>query len=250
MIFYFSGTGNSQLAAKQIAAQLGDELISINQCLKTGGEKKSFLSEQPLVFVGPTYAWQMPKVMEQWIRDTTFEGNPNAYFILTCGGSIGNASAYAKKLCEQKKLRFLGLAPVAMPNNYVALSNTPDEAECAAILEKAEKQIATLGALIQKEEQFPNAGISLKDKIISGPVNALYYPLLVRDKGFSASDACTSCGKCALRCPLNNIHMSNGKPVWNGNCTHCMACIGGCPAEAIEYKSASKGNRRYYIMED
>ena len=26
MVFYFSGTGNSQLAAKQIAAELGDEL--------------------------------------------------------------------------------------------------------------------------------------------------------------------------------------------------------------------------------
>ena len=61
---------------------------------------------------------------------------------------------------------------------------------------------------------------------------------------------CVSCGKCAQRCPLNNIRISDGKPVWNGNCTHCMACIGGCPTEAIEYKSASKGNRRYYIMKD
>lgn len=38
MIFYFSGTGNSQLAAKQIAAELEDELISINQCMKVGGK--------------------------------------------------------------------------------------------------------------------------------------------------------------------------------------------------------------------
>ncbi|MFQ8599465.1 MAG: 4Fe-4S binding protein [Oscillospiraceae bacterium] len=35
-----------------------------------------------------------------------------------------------------------------------------------------------------------------------------------------------------------------------GNCTHCMACIGGCPTEAIDYKSISKGKRRYYIMEE
>lgn len=46
MIFYFSGTGNSYLAAKQIAAFLEDELISIHHCLKES-EKGHFLSERP-----------------------------------------------------------------------------------------------------------------------------------------------------------------------------------------------------------
>lgn len=248
MIFYFSGTGNSYLAAKQAAAALEDELVSINHFLKKG-QKGRFLSDRPLIFVTPTYAWQMPKAVEQWIREAAFEGSPDTYFILTCGGSVGNAASYARKLCEEKKLRFLGLAPVAMPNNYVALSNTPDKTECAAIMEKAQKRIASLVALIQEGERFPESPISFKDKLYSGPVNALYYPLIVHDKGFSASDACISCGKCAERCPLNNISLSDGKPVWKGNCTHCMACIGGCPTEAIEYKSASKGNRRYYVME-
>ena len=200
--------------------------------------------------VAPTYAWQMPKVVERWIRETEFEGNRNIYIVLTCGGSVGNAAAYAKKLCGEKGLRFSGLALVAMPNNYVALSNTPDKAECAAILEKAGERIVSLAALIQKGEPFPEAAISFKDRMNSGPVNGLFYALFVHDKGFAASEACVSCGKCAQRCPLNNIRISDGKPVWNGNCTHCMACIGGCPTEAIEYKSASKGNRRYYIMKD
>ena len=67
MVFYFSGTGNSQLAAKQIATELDDEMVSINQCLKKG-KKKTFQSERPLVFVAPIYAWRIPKVVEQWIR--------------------------------------------------------------------------------------------------------------------------------------------------------------------------------------
>lgn len=249
MIFYFSGTGNSQRAAKQIAELLRDELVSINACLKRG-KKETFHSERPLVVVAPTYSWQMPRVVEQWIRETEFEGTKDIYFVLTCGGSVGNAAAYAKRLCEEKGLHFSGLALVAMPNNYVALSNTPDKAECAAILEKAGERVASLAALIQKGEPFPEAAISFKDRMNSGPVNRLFYALFVHDKGFAASDACISCGKCAQRCPLNNIRISGGKPVWNGTCTHCMACIGGCPTEAIEYKSASKGNRRYYIMED
>lgn len=52
MIFYFSGTGNSQFAAKQLASELGDELVSVNQCLKKN-EKRSFQSKRPLVFIAP-----------------------------------------------------------------------------------------------------------------------------------------------------------------------------------------------------
>lgn len=249
MIFYFSGTGNSQRAAMQISEFLGDEIVSINKYLKKD-EKNSFHSENPLVFVAPTYSWQMPKVVERWIRKTQFEGNSNVYFILTCGGSVGNAAAYAKKLCAEKGLLFRGLAMIPMPNNYVALSNTPEEAECKEILKKSAERAASLAALIQKGEPFPDTPVTLKDKIVSGPVNGLFYTFFVHDKGFAASDACTACGKCVKRCPLNNIRLVDKRPVWNGNCTHCMACIGGCPTEAIEYKSASKGNRRYYIMED
>lgn len=247
MVYYFSGTGNSQLAAKQIAAALDDELVSINQVLKSC-KQQIFHSERPLVFVAPTYAWRMPKAVSDWIRTCGFEGNRQAYFLLTCGGSVGNAAAYAKKLCTETKLEFKGLALVAMPNNYVALSNPPDKAECAAIVEKATECLASLSVIVKKGEPFPEASVSLKDRINSGPVCALFYSFFVHDKGFWASDKCISCGKCARRCPLNNIRLNAGKPEWHGNCTHCMACIGGCPAAAIEYQKTSVGNRRYYIM--
>lgn len=46
-------------------------------------------------------------------------------------------------------------------------------------------------------------------------------------------------------CPLNNITLEDGKPLWGGNCTHCMACISYCPTEAIEYGRRSVGKPRY-----
>lgn len=39
--------------------------------------------------------------------------------------------------------------------------------------------------------------------------------------------------------------LQNGKPVWGQDCTHCMACICYCPAEAIEYGKMSLGKPRY-----
>ena len=60
-------------------------------------------------------------------------------------------------------------------------------------------------------------------------------------------NACIGCGKCVELCPLNNIRLENGKPVWGKNCTHCMACICYCPKEAIEYGEKSKGKPRYHV---
>lgn len=250
MILYFSGTGNSQYVALQIAKMTSDEeVVSINHSIKSH-KKMKLRSERPLVFVAPTYSWRLPKVVEEWIMKNDFEGCRDAYFILTCGGSCGNAAAYAKKLCAKKNLKFRGLAPVIMPENYLALFPTPDEAECKAIVERAKPEIAGLAAKIQAGQDFAKPPVTLGGKLESGPVNPLFYALFVHDKGFSVSDACISCGKCAARCPLNNIEMKDKRPVWKGNCTHCMACIGGCPTEAINYGSKSKDRHRYYIMND
>ena len=41
---------------------------------------------------------------------TAFEGARDIYFVLTCGGSIGNAGAYLKRLSEARGLRFRGCA--------------------------------------------------------------------------------------------------------------------------------------------
>ena len=148
MIFYFSGTGNSQLAALQMAEWLGDETVSLNRFIKRG-ETGSFESDQPLVFVAPTYSWRLPRVVERWIETASFAGCTDVYFVLTCGGSTGNAAKYARRLCERTGLAFRGLASVAMPENYLALGPTPSAEECRAIIEAARPRIYRLSDLVR-----------------------------------------------------------------------------------------------------
>ena len=88
------------------------------------------------------------------------------------------------------------------------------------------------------------------DRIKSGIVNYLFYPVMVHAKKFYASDHCISCGQCVNVCPLNNIQLKKGKPVWGKHCTHCMACINRCPKEAIEYGKHSLGLPRYTCDKD
>ncbi len=88
---------------------------------------------------------------------------------------------------------------------------------------------------------MPEKKVGAFAKASSGLINTLFYPLVVSARKFYAADVCIGCGKCTEVCPLNNVSLKDGKPLWEDQCTHCMACICKCPKEAIEYGNRSKG---------
>ncbi|HWT75122.1 MAG TPA: EFR1 family ferrodoxin [Mobilitalea sp.] len=245
MILYFSGTGNSRYVAQVISSVTGDNIVSINELLKNGS-KDTIKSDKPFVFVCPTYAWRIPKVVDDYIREVRFEGNKKAYFILTCGSETYNAAEYTKKICKEKGFDFMGLSSVLMPENYIAMFDAPDKEKAAVIIKKASPQIQTVAEQMKNGQILPEEKVTLKGKLVSSMINPIFYKMYVSTKGFYTEDTCNSCGKCVKSCPLNNIKLTEGKPQWGANCTHCMACICGCPTEAIEYKNNSKGKPRYY----
>ncbi len=228
LVLFFSGTGNSRHAAKRIADANGDELVSMNEMIKNG-EAGAFKSEAPFVFAAPTYAWRLPRVVNEFILKSSFEGCKKAYFILTCGGQAGGASRYLKKLCKDKGLDFMGLAPIVMPENYIAMFPVPEMEEARKIIAKAEPELMRVAALIRSASPLPPEKTTLAGSLMSAIANPLFYKHFVSSKGFCSTDACTGCGLCARLCPLNNIAMIRGRPVWDLNCTHCMACICRCP---------------------
>ena len=102
-------------------------------------------------------------------------------------------------------------------------------------------------AQLKAGQEFPPPRDNLYDRFMSGPVNPVFYRFFVKAEAFRATEACIGCGKCVELCPLNNIHLESGKPVWGKDCTHCMACICYCPKEAIEYGKKSRGKPRYHF---
>jgi ferredoxin len=247
MILYFSGTGNSRYAAALIARMVGDDLVSMGDYIKKG-ENPALSSDKPFVFVCPTYAWRIPRVVERFIRGALFSGSRKAYFVLTCGDQTYNAASYARKTCRESGLTFMGLAGIVMPENYIAMFKVPDREEANAIIEKARPRLAETARLIGQGQPLPSE--KKTGRFLSGPVNALFYAFVIHPKRFYATDDCVGCGKCADVCTLNNVSLSNGRPRWGDNCTHCMACICLCPVEAIEYGGKSKGKPRYHVPED
>ena len=249
MIFYFTGTGNSRYIAETIAGLTGDEIADINARIK-GQNTETICVQDRLVFVLPTYGWRIPRIVETWIRKTEWTGVCKAWFILNCGSGMGNAAGYIQKLCEEKKFQYMGTAEIVMPENYIAMFQTPDFEEAETIIKRADPEIKKAGNRIREDREFPKPSIHLADRFLSAAINPVFYRLFVKADPFYVKETCISCGKCEAVCPLNNIQMQGGKPVWGKDCTHCMACISRCPAEAIEYGKKSKGKPRYYCGRD
>ena len=244
MILYFSGTGNSRYIAKRIADRLHDDLLNANECIRKNNTH-AIGAQSRLIIVAPTYAWRIPRILRDWILNTEFPSAVPTWFVMNCGSEIGNAAKYNRRLCDQKGFIYMGTAQIVMPENYIALFKTPEPDEARHIVSAADLSIAKALDAIAESRAFPAPRCNLYDRLMSGPVNALFYPLFVNARAFRADERCIGCGKCASLCPLNNIVLKNGKPVWGEKCTHCMACIAYCPARAIEYGKRNAQKYRY-----
>ncbi|MBC6002630.1 4Fe-4S binding protein [Paeniclostridium sp. NSJ-45] len=248
MILYFTGTGNSRYVARKIAEEINDEVVSINQLIKQESTDELISKNKPFIFVCPTYAWRLPKVVTEFIRKTKFSGNNKVYFIMTCGEDTAKAINYIQKLCDDKGWELKGMAEIKMPENYIALFPVPDKETAKQIIEEADKLIYKIASDIRNENNFNIVAPSgLNGTIKSGITNIAFYKFIVHAKGFYSTNQCIGCGKCVNLCPLNNIILKNEKPTWKNKCTHCMACISGCPTKAIEYKNKTQNKERYYL---
>lgn len=250
MVIYFSGTGNSRFAAEFLANRLGDEVLNAGEEIRAGRQGRALTSERPWVFVSPTYAWQMPRVMAEYIRSLALSGSKDVYFVLTCGGDIGDADEPLAQLCVQKGLHYRGTMEAVMPDNYILMFRAPEEEAAKQMVEQVKPRLAQAAENILCGEALPARKKRPFDKIKSGAVNNGFYRYYIKADPFRVTQSCVSCGLCESLCPLNNITLTEGKPVWGKNCTQCMACICRCPVQAIEYGRKTVGKPRYICPEE
>ena len=81
---------------------------------------------------------------------------------------------------------------------------------------------------------------------------AVVYPFFKRfcmsPAPFRHNDKCTACGLCAVSCPLGNISMSDGNPVWGRKCALCLRCYHICPSHAVAYGKETDGKGQKKVM--
>jgi len=245
MILFFSGTGNSKYVAKVLSKRLNDDVCDLSEYTRQGSGGY-FNSDKPFVLVCPTYASYLPLCVIDVLKKSTFLGNKYFYLIMTCGSTFSSygTNFKIKPILKKLGLTYKGIKQVVMPENYITLYFAPKQETANKIIDRSLVKINKISDKITENKNLFKISCP---SVFTHVVNPIFYKTLVKDKPFYTTNECISCGKCEKICPLNNIKLENGRPIWKGNCTQCMACISTCPKTAIEYGKRSKGKRRYYL---
>ena len=237
IVFYFSGTGNSLQAAREIAATIDAELVNMGG--KFSFDNRSF---ERIGFVFPTYG-TAPRRVREFVSELDFSGQKEAYIfaIATCGRQSGNSlpDIAAGLAAKGAKLNFG--APLVMFINTVTMFDITGDPE-----EKAKESSAALKPLIEQivskqENTIPKAKALVK---LMTKMSTKNYANL--DQFFNVSDACNGCKTCEAVCPVSNIEMHDRKPSYKHHCEQCLACLQWCPTRAINYKNITQKRGRYH----
>lgn len=241
MIFYFSGTGNSQWAAKQLADRTDDEAISI------AGTKPADIKIEigsRLGFVFPVYAWSYPKIMGEFIKGLQIPKGVYIYAVATCGSECGKVMKKLEKLLPCDLSAKMSLV---MPNNYILGADVDSKEEEMQKIAAADERIERFAAAVNAGESMTLLDVGSMAAIKSGFVSWGFNTFAMSDKPFSVNGDCNGCGLCEKNCPTGNIKLIDKKPAWNGDCTICLSCINRCPKTAINYGKDTQRRGRYYF---
>ncbi len=246
MVLYFSATGNTEFIAREMARRLDDDCLNLLERVKCR-DNSPIHSEKPFVICAPVYVCEMPRFLASFLKAQIFTGSRDVYFLFTSGGYCGISGILARALFRKKGMVYHGHAEFRMPRNYVASDAYP-----MLLPEEVRQRILESRGRLEAVAQDIRAGHRLKARhvflfeiLVTLPFNPVWSKLKYQTKDFYATDKCISCGKCVKVCPLNNVSLKDGKPLWGSSCTHCMACICNCPTEAIEYGNITRNKEKY-----
>lgn len=246
MIFYFSGTGNSFWVAKKLSETFGEQLIPITKAM-TEGKEYSLSKGEGLGFVFPVYSWGPPQVVLEFLHNIRLSDTPDyPYFVCTCGDDTGKTTEIMQKNAP-KGWNFQAGYSVIMPNTYVAMPGFDVDAKQEELrkLQEAEIRILHIAECLTKRTKEFDCNEGKMPWTKTYIIRPLFNRYFIAPKKFHVSSVCIGCGICEKVCPLQNISMKNGHPIWSNNCAMCLSCYHHCPKHAIEYGNSTKQKGQY-----
>jgi ferredoxin/flavodoxin len=262
-IFYFSGTGNSLVVAKDLAATLQGNLISIASVI---GSPKIQSDADRIGVVFPvyfTYLGGVPFIVQDFVRK--LEGLESKYVFAVCthGGLPGGTLDRFNDMVEARGGRLaagftvrMGISiPTGLKLRRALFHQEFDKTDPRfhdakqqdalyagwAIKRDVISDIVARGEHGTCEVQREHASALVRRifigryKLLAPHARDRAFRALVNaaDESFRISEQCTGCGICASVCPVRNIVMVGERPEWQHRCENCLACYQWCPCNAI-----------------
>jgi ferredoxin len=247
-IYYFSGTGNSLVVARDIAEKTNGKLVSIPSVMREESVKPA---ADVIGLVFPVYYATndcgIPLIVGRFVRKLEDLGSKYIFAVCTCGYMPGTTIENLRKSIESRGGKLAAGFTVRMSSKKLA------EKKQQKMRVKRKKKLEAICEYVNAHREGRFETRDLLRKILLAPLRALEKPIFMyryrklsntskpsfseliplADRSFRTNENCNGCGTCARVCPVNNIKMVDGKPVWQHHCETCYACYGWCPKNAI-----------------
>jgi flavodoxin/ferredoxin len=271
-IYYFSGTGNSLVVARDIAAKTNGKLIPIPTVM----DRKSINPDADVIgIVFPTYYEPyggVPLIVRRFARKLDGIGSKYIFAICTYGSAAVKALNYLDKIIKSRGGRLSAGFTVNMPNNMAGprINNIPKQRKMFLVWKE---NMEVINGYVQnrKEGKFNTPNVLVGKtyvllKLIVTPLISLFKPMTLNhlkrysdssdrsyeellpfmDRSFHTNEKCVGCGNCYRICPVKNIKMVEDRPSWQHHCEFCLACFHWCPQEAIESRELENTVRYHH----
>ena len=247
-IYYFSGTGNSIVVARDITEKINGKLIAMTSVMR---EESVEPAADVVGLVFPVYYATndcgIPLVVGRFVKKLENLGSKYIFAVCTCGYMPGTTIENLRKAIASRGGKLAAGFILRMSSKKLG------ERKQQKMRVNRKKKLEAICKYVnaRREGEFETRG--LLRKILLAPLRALEKPIFMyrykklsntsrksfseliplADASFQANENCTGCGTCVRVCPVNNIEIVDGKPVWLHHCENCYACYAWCPKNAV-----------------
>ncbi len=256
-IYFFSGSGNSFIVARDIANKINAKLIPMASII----EQTGISTDANIVgFVFPNYASKQPRLVSKFVKKMKNINLKYIFAVSTYGLVPSKTIKYFDQLIQScgGKLS-LGFA-VKMPFNSIGANSFTPQTKHEILFKSWKNKLDVISqsiidgkkGIFETSDMFFSlmySGLFLKSFVFG--MKLIKQAIMKGSKylDFISNEKCDSCGICIKICPVNNIEMVDNKPAWLNQCTKCNACFNWCPKEAIQFGNSNITTKQYHHPE-
>lgn len=251
-IFYFSGSGNSLAVARDLAKRLKGRLIPAGAAAGYG----SLRTDAPIVgFVFPIYDFKPPELILDLVSRIENPGSRYVFAICTYGIAPGGALKAIAGVLERAGGSLSAGFAVAMPHNGIGSGRFKNSYRNAMLEDWKQRADDVAEYISSRNEGIMESGGKLRgffthgrSRMLAGLFRFLYVWM---SRGIDALElttdaSCSGCRVCEKVCPVGNICLEAGRPVWGDHCAGCFACLHWCPEGAVSPGGVNLHIKRYH----
>jgi len=239
-IYYFSGTGNTEIVAKMIKEefchhQYEVDLIRIEDVLKNN--MKIDMQKYDLIGIGSqVIGYAAPNIVKDFIHILPNEEARKVFIFRTAGGVAPvnyNASKSIIRKLAKKGYEVFYERIFAISSNWIIKYDD----DIIGQLHKATKKKVSIMCeeLVRGDKRILKT--SMKLKVLMAFLMLICPPLMpLVGKDYIVSKECTHCGLCIKNCPVDNIYEKKDQIKFKMSCNACMRCVYACPKNAINFR--------------